>query len=344
MSPLTTAGVIATFNQERYIAEAVESLAPQVDEIVVVDDASTDGTRAVLDSLATPNLVVLSNPHQLGVSRSFGRAVDGTRSDILIIQGGDDRSLESRVATQVAALADPGVALAYSVPTVINGTGQTLPPELSAEFLIGIDSDDPLEFLFFEANFLCAPSVAVRRVDYLGLGGFPAGLDLLQDYALWLQLAAMGSFRRLPSPVVEYRKHGSNLSREYVGVDAPKERRLAAEMEFIRNDFLVRASESVRTRLAASRDLDLATFAVLDPAEQIAVLQLAHPDKLILRRGLAFAFGAAGAPDPDARLARLGLTMRDLSTLAIAADHENLDGVGRALGAVRTLSSLATND
>jgi glycosyltransferase involved in cell wall biosynthesis len=213
MSGVSTAAVIATFNQERYIAEAVASLAPQVDEVIVVDDASSDGTRAVLDALTIPNLVVLSNQHQLGVSRSFTRAVDRASSEILVIQGGDDRSLDSRVKAQVGVLRDPSVSLAYSVPTVINGGGQRMPPELSAEFLIGIDADDPLDFLFFEANFICAPSVAMRRADYLALGGFPAGLDLLQDYALWLQLAAVGSFHRLPTPGVEYRKHGSNLSR-----------------------------------------------------------------------------------------------------------------------------------
>jgi glycosyltransferase involved in cell wall biosynthesis len=344
MSGTKTAGVIATFNQERYIAEAVEALAPQVDELIVVDDASTDGTRSVLQALIVPNLVVLSNEDQLGVSRSFARAVDRASADILIIQGGDDRSLPARVEAQVGALQDPTVSLVYSVPVVINGTGQRMPPELSSEFLIGIDAEDTLDFLFFEANFICAPSAAVRREDYLELGGFPTGLDLLQDYALWLQLAARGSFRRLDAPGVEYRKHGANLSREYVGLDAPKERRLAAEIEFIRNDFLAGSSEAVRTRLAGRRNMDLEKFARLDSAEQVAVLQLAHSDKLILRRGLAFAFGVARAADGGNRLARLGLTLADQSALAISADHENLDEVGRALGAVRRLNSLATND
>jgi glycosyltransferase involved in cell wall biosynthesis len=337
---ITTAGVIATFNQDSYIAEAVAGLAEQVDELIVVDDASTDSTAAVLAGLTHANLVVIRNSSQLGVSRSFQAAVERSSSEVLVIQGGDDRSLPGRVAAQVDRLSDPDVSLVYSIPAVINGSGDRLPAELAAEFLIGVDAADPLAFLFFDANFICAPSVAVRRSDYLRLGGFPPGLDLLQDYALWLELAAEGRFAALAEPVVEYRKHGSNLSREYVGIDAPKQRRLAAEMEFIRNDFLARSSRETRTRLAANRDLDLTAFDELDSDEQIAVLQLAHPDKLVLRRGLAFAFGAARSADPEARLARLGLVPADLSALAIAADHENLDEVGRALGARRSIAKL----
>jgi glycosyltransferase involved in cell wall biosynthesis len=344
MPRMTTAGVIATRNQDLYIAEAVESLAHQVNELIVVDDASTDRTRSILESLSYPNLTVLANEKRLGVSRSFRRAVDEASAEVLIIQGGDDRSVGSRVDAQIREFEDPRVSLVYSVPTVINGSGDQLPSELAAEFLTGIEADDPLAFLFFESNFVCAPSAAVRRADYLAFGGFPAGLDLLQDYALWLQLAAAGSFVKLAEPIVEYRKHGSNLSREYVGVDAPKQRRLAAELEFIRNDFLSRSSEETRQRLAGNRNLDLENFASLEPNEQIAVLQIAHPDKIILRRGLAFAFSAAGKADGEQQLARLGVSMKDLSTLAVAADHENLDEVGRALGAIRSIAKLVANN
>ncbi|HEY8913981.1 glycosyltransferase [Lacisediminihabitans sp.] len=341
MSAQRTAAIIATFNQDGFIAEAVESIADQVDEVIVIDDCSSDSTPQVIARLDIPHLVSLRNEVQQGVSRSYNIAVARSTADILVIQGGDDRSLPGRVGAQLAAFEDSAVSLVYSLPFVISATGRRFPDELAAEFLIGRDAPDPLAFLFFEANFICAPAAAVRRADYLRFGGFRAGLDLLQDYALWLDLAASGSFVSLADPVVEYRKHGSNLSREYVGLDGPKQRRLVAERESIRTRFVESASTETLTRLAAARDLDLDRFGALAHDEQVALVELAHPDKLVLRRGLAYLFRAAGESDGVERLSRLGLDLSALGRLSIAADHENLDEVGRALATAGSIDRLA---
>lgn len=336
----TTAAVIAAYNQRDYVKEAVVSLAGQVDEIVVVDDASIDDTCAVLDSLRLPNLRVLRNEVQLGVSRTFNRAVAATTSDVLLIQGGDDRSLPGRAKRQADALADPAVSLVYSLPIVIDSVGTRLPESLGSEFLAGREELDPLSFLFFDSNYVCAPAVAVRRADYLRLGGFRGGLDLLQDYEMWLKLATEGRFIVLDEPVVEYRKHGQNASREYIGLDSPKQRRLSAEMEHIRNDFVARALPATLDRLAEHVGLDLNWFRDLLPEEKVAVIRLSHRDRLVLRRGVSFLFEIAGEPNGDERLARLHLDSTDLSRYAMLADHDNLEDVSRAIGVSRTLERI----
>lgn len=336
-----TAAVIATYNQRDYIEEAVLSLADQVSEIVVVDDASIDDTCAVLDSLRLPNLRVLRNEFQLGVSRTFNRAVEATTSEILLIQGGDDRSLPGRAARQAEVLDDPAVSLVYSLPIVIDSKGTRLPESLGSEFLAGREEIDPLTFLFFDSNYVCAPAVAVRRADYLRHGGFLGGLDLLQDYEMWLKLATEGRFVVLDEPVVEYRKHGQNASREYIGLDSPKQRRLSAEMEHIRNGFVGRALPATMDRLAEYVGLDLDWFRELLPEEKVAVIRLSHRDRLVVRRGVSYLFDLAAEPDGAKRLGRLRLESADLSRFAILADHGNLEDVSRAIGVSKTLERIA---
>ena len=342
MSTLTTTGIIATYNQQSYVTEAVEGLVGQVDELIVINDASTDGTVEELDSLTYANLRILHNEQQLGVSRSYNRAVAAATSDLLLIQGGDDRSLPNRAQRQRDAFEDPTVSLAYSLPRIIDSRGRTLPDSLAGEFLAGKQDIDPLSFLFFESNYICAPAVAVRRADYLRLGGFRGGLDLLQDYDLWLALAAEGRFLVIDEPIVEYRKHGTNLSREYVGLDSPKRRRFVAEQEYIRHRFLTGAGSQTLTRLALSVGLDLAMFSTLRHEEQVAVIQLSHRDKVVKRRGVSFLFEAAGEPDGAERLNRLGLAMNDLAEFSLRADHENLEDVSRALAVARTIERIST--
>ena len=228
------------------------------------------------------------------------------------------------------------------MPRVIDSFGRVLPDSVAGEFLVAGAAIDPLTQLFFESNYICAPAVAVRRADYLRLGGFRAGLDLLQDYALWLMLAVEGSFYLIHEPVVEYRKHGTNLSREYVGLDSPNRRRYAAEREYVRNRFLQTASPQTLMKLAGHAGLDLERFAQLATAEKIALIQLSHSDKLMVRRGTSFLFEAAGEADGEARLHRLGLTMQDLTRFALYADHDNLEGLSRAAAmtaAIRRISA-----
>ena len=331
----TSAGVIAAFNQQEYILEAVTSLVGHVDEVIVVDDASTDATGDVLDGMSFDNLRVLHNESSQGVSRSFNRAIAETSSHLILIQGGDDRSLPHRAGLQEAAMEDASVTMVYSNPRVINSAGRFLLDWLAPEF--HGEPADPLAALALGNNFICAPSVAFRRTDFLEAGGFHAGLDLLQDHDLWLRLAERGDLRKLNVPVVEYRKHGTNVSRDYVGLDSPKQRRMRVEQEFVFNRFLRNARAPSRLRIARAIGLDTVAFAAMNPEEQVIVIQLSHPDRIVLRRGLSHLVELAGGRDPEAALARLGLTLRDLDRLSSLADHDNLGELGQALSRTRKL-------
>jgi glycosyltransferase involved in cell wall biosynthesis len=338
VSVATVAGVIAAYNHEEYIEEAVASLVGQVDEVVVVNDASADGTAEILDSMTYSNLRVIHNLRQLGVSHSYNRAVAISTSEILLIQGGDDRSRPQRANVQRRLLANPDVAFTYSLPEIIDGRGRSLPDSVAGEFFVDDESRDSLARLFFGANYICAPSVGMRRADYVRLGGFRPGLDLLQDYGLWLSLAAEGSCVLSEEPVVEYRKHVSNLSREYVGLDSVKRRRYCAELEFIRHRFVSSAGEDTLRRLAATLKFDLEWFAGLNREESVAMIELSHDDKLLVRRGLSYLFEIIGEPDGEDRLRRMKLAPSDLSGLATRADHENYADVSSALAVTRTIN------
>lgn len=244
------AGVIAVHNQVRYARESVLSLRPEVDELVVVDDGSSDGSRELLRDLARSlDFELIEHREAVGVSETYNEAVQAVSADVILIQGGDDRSLPLRGARSALALEDPAVSLVHSLPIVIDANGAILPDDAAAEFGAGASDGDPIAFLYEVGNCICAPSVAVRRADYLAAGGFPAGIDLLQDYALWLELAARGRFQHEPEPLVEYRKHGTNLSREYTGAEDARRSRYETELRIVRDAFLDRADETVLRRL-----------------------------------------------------------------------------------------------
>jgi glycosyltransferase involved in cell wall biosynthesis len=340
---IRTSGVIATYNQQHFIRESVESLAGQVDELIVVDDCSADDTAVVLAELESDRVRVIRNPVRSGVSRSFNTAVAAARGEIIIIQGGDDRSLPGRVERQVRSLDDPEIVLSASAPIVISEQGEVLPDWVASEFFPQEEIGETVVWLYTVGNLICAPAVALRRTDYLELGGFHPGLDHLQDFHLWLTLADRGSFAILDRPVVEYRKHSTNLSRAHLGVDSPRLRRIRAEWEFTLTDFLERASHETLAILAVAAGIHSPGFDGLGHEQRVALLELHHDNRLLVRRGLAFLLKELGTPGGIDSLARMGLSPADLDRFAVLADHEDGESVGRALRAGAAYSAGAAH-
>lgn len=307
-------GVVAIHNQIRWAEEAIRSLAAETDELVVVDDGSSDGSSELVGSLASQiGFRAIRNSSPRGVSEAYNAAVEMLDAEIVLIQGGDDRTLPGRARASIAQLEDPRVALVHARPVVIDALGRYLPDEVAGEFQ-AFDDQDPLPILFYDGNFICAPSAAVRRADYLEAGGFPSNVEQLQDYALWLQLAARGRFVHLPEPVVEYRKHASNLSREVSAGDSPRVWRELFERDWIRNRFIDRAGDDVLVRLGP-----LPQRAESAPTEtRRLLLRLGSQLPGLVRRGLADLFDELGERG-DRVLDEVGIGRAGLAELVMLA-------------------------
>jgi glycosyltransferase involved in cell wall biosynthesis len=240
---ISTSAVIASFNHELYIEEAIWGIIGQVDELVVVDDQSTDKTLEILSALsnAHESIKVLTPNRKLGVSGAYNLAVKEAKHDLIVMQGADDISVTGRVSAQVEALSNPANILCHSLPLVINKFSHRLPNESAPEFFRSPEYESPLSELFFNGNFICAPSVSMRKRDFLKLGGFPKNIDALQDFALWLKCAAVGDLNLLDFPIVQYRKHGNNLSRRDFS-ERSTMNRSSRELLFILEEFLSNTS------------------------------------------------------------------------------------------------------
>src|SRR5919198_4963080 len=104
MSTITVA--IPTYNQARYLADAIDSALAQSrppDEILVVDNGSTDDTPAVASRY--PGVRYIRQTNQ-GICGSSNRCIQEARGDYLVLLHSDDRLLPNHLATSERALTD----------------------------------------------------------------------------------------------------------------------------------------------------------------------------------------------------------------------------------------------
>lgn len=108
-SPLVSV-IITAFNREDLLARAVASARAQnyaPIEIVVVDDASTDNTPAVIASLAGPDLKPVRNPKNRGIAGAKNAGIDASSGEFVAFLDSDDEWMPGKLRAQVDAITQP---------------------------------------------------------------------------------------------------------------------------------------------------------------------------------------------------------------------------------------------
>jgi len=329
MNNIRTAGVIASFNHEKFVAESVLSLANQVHEIVVVDDCSSDNTADILRALDVPNMKLILHEKNKGVSYSYNEAVSLSRAEVIVIQGGDDKSLPGRVEEHLKSLSSPGTVLSYSQPRVIDAAGQVLPKEAAPEFFSSVDQTKILEHLYFLGNFICAPSVALRKVDYESNRGFNPANSYLQDYELWIKLASFGKFVMSDSPLVEYRKHEKNISRDNLTKSITYTSRFDAEMDYVLGSVVKDFNTSALFALGRYIGLSNRVLESIDSTILLALVQLSHSNVTQVRRGFALLMEIVNSRGELEFLSEFGIDDEKLNEYSRTCDHLNVSSRAR---------------
>lgn len=103
---------MAAYNGRRYIEEQLRSILVQLepgDEVIVVDDGSRDGTPELVEALGDGRVRVRRNPQNLGVVRSFGRAITEARGEVIFLADQDDLWMPGKVERVLRDFSDPEV-------------------------------------------------------------------------------------------------------------------------------------------------------------------------------------------------------------------------------------------
>ncbi len=214
MARPTISAVVRAYNAEPYIAATVEAILSQTlppDEVIVVDDGSTDGTLDVL--LRFEKEIRLVRQRNQGCAGALNAGFAHARCDFAAVCDADDIWEPTKLECQVDALAQhPEIDVAFTGAcvfgqldeTFVEYVGATSPPP-------GIIGDRrAFARTLYRANMICASAVLVRLTLQRKLGPFA---ELNEDYEFWLRAVKAGAlFYYDPRVLVRCRRHEGNIS------------------------------------------------------------------------------------------------------------------------------------
>ncbi len=216
--------VIPTYNNAAFITEAIDSILAQshpVDEIIVVDDGSSDHSETLVKAIAqkSDKLIYIKQQNQ-GPSSARNRGIEAASGDWIAFLDADDRWPADKIALQLAALErEPSLQLIAGDMAETDEQGHVLIESMLAKHrllgqfqtLKGRALNNALTALI-EKNFIPTGTVLVKQAALKQAGSFNPDIRFGEDLELWAKIACHHPITCLPQRLMYRRQHGANAT------------------------------------------------------------------------------------------------------------------------------------
>jgi hypothetical protein len=204
-SELTVSVIIPTYNRAKYIRDAIDSALKQTrppDEILVIDDGSTDDTPQILAEYGAPVRVIRQRNRGRSAARNVG--LDEARGDAIMFLDSDDLLLPTNLEQCVQAMtANPRVGVVYTDALIVDANGQAVEVYTGA-----MPGPRPSGMVLGELSRRCFLTVSsLARRTAVGKTRFDQSMSYAEDYDFWRRLAGHWEFQYVDAPLMCYRYH-----------------------------------------------------------------------------------------------------------------------------------------
>lgn len=204
--------ILPAYNAEKTIVEAVNSVLSQSYEhfeLIIIDDASTDGTRTLIEDLAAKDARIrfLANETNIGVLKTRLKGVHASFGKWIAFLDSDDVWEKDKLEKQVELQQKTACYLVFSGSGYIDKSGNRLP------WVLHVPSDVSYGRLL-KQNIISNSSVLVLKDMFLQYSPVTEDHhDMHEDYACWLLLLRNGyKACGIDEPLVSYRVSGDSMT------------------------------------------------------------------------------------------------------------------------------------
>jgi glycosyltransferase involved in cell wall biosynthesis len=231
--------VIPTYNGARFLGATLDSVFSQTLlplEVLVVDDASADGTCELAEQRARGAPVAVQvirlSHNSGGPARPINVGIGRARGEFIAVLDQDDVFLPRKLERQRRVLSDAALTVAFGLCADFDDPGRTLQSEAEVAALKAcgeardgwylLRNTAAIAYLLRSGMFASGyPGMMFRRRDWERKGGVDEAMPIASDQELLLWLLLRGPAGFIPEPHYLRRKHGNNLSanREQIRTD-----------------------------------------------------------------------------------------------------------------------------
>lgn len=199
------------YNVEKYVGQAIESISIQAYkkfEFIIVDDASTDSTLAILKEFRKKDkrIKIIKNEKRLGVAKSLNKAIKISSGKYIIRMDADDWSYPERFSSQIELME-------YHPDVVVSGSYiEVCDSKLRTKYIrkYHLDDSNIRKHLFRYSPF--AHPATIWRAAVLRRECYDGRLGICQDYELYFRIGKIGKFMNLNKPLLKLRMHENSVS------------------------------------------------------------------------------------------------------------------------------------
>lgn len=210
---------MATYNGEKYLRQQLDSILQQkypYIEVIVIDDASTDGTLSILNEYAKldDRIHLYRNEKNLGVIATFDRGLELAKGEFIAFSDQDDvwdvnkiQILQSRMQILEESIGSSTPILVHSDLVVVNWDLQELHPSFWR--YAGLDAKRHELAQLLISNIVTGCALIANRALVESARPIPVEA-VMHDHWFALVAAALGHIEPVYEPLVSYRQHGNN--------------------------------------------------------------------------------------------------------------------------------------
>lgn len=220
MKPLVSV-VCLCYNQRLYLREAIESVLKQTYDhlqVILIDDASSDGSQAELQKIASenPSFDLILLPQNLGNCKAFNVALKKVKGDYVIDFAVDDVMKPSHIEKLVNRFQqlDESYGVVFTDATYIDAQGKFLRTHfehlLKKKLIHSIPEGDIFRQVL-TTYFIPGPTTMVRKKVMDDLGGYDESLAY-EDFDFWLRSSRKYKYAFLNENEMLVRKSKTSMS------------------------------------------------------------------------------------------------------------------------------------
>jgi glycosyltransferase involved in cell wall biosynthesis len=214
--------IIASYNHQEYITEAIQSVLDQTFqdfEIVIVDDASTDGTVKEIRKFNDSRIKLFCSEKNEGQFATVRKGIEISSGKYIAILNSDDAFFPEKLEKQVHFLDEnPSFGAVFSYAQLIDDDGNFFFNRNHFYNNVFVQHNrsryEWLNFFFFKGNCFIHPSILIRKECHNILGNYKEHFTQISDYEFWVRLCFKWEIYIIQENLTKFRirKNEANLS------------------------------------------------------------------------------------------------------------------------------------